>query len=284
MKQTRPGRSQRSLSLHESGTSGFTLIELLVVIAVIALLLGILLPALGKARDTGRQVVCLSGVRQIGMAALLYAQDHKELLWPPNQWARMPDAYGSEPGYLFQYVEKLDKIGECPSNKRRSVNGNGDGNNMFNTGTDLDFDFTMVAKIGGIKLSCATRVSYLPPNSNRAARFTLNTPEADALIPFQGMPIFVEENTYWYNAGIPDGLWGNEDQITQRHFKGGHVSTLDGSSFLWKAPAGPQESLFDGDFITNDLYVMGQTESRFWIQLDGTRARPWGWINNPTAR
>ncbi|MFN7020757.1 MAG: type II secretion system protein [Phycisphaerales bacterium] len=61
----------------------FTLIELLVVIAIIALLVGILLPALGKARDASRTVKCLSNVRQLGMSLMLYANDNKQF-FPPN--------------------------------------------------------------------------------------------------------------------------------------------------------------------------------------------------------
>jgi prepilin-type N-terminal cleavage/methylation domain-containing protein/prepilin-type processing-associated H-X9-DG protein len=65
---------------------GFTLIELLVVIAIIALLMGILVPVLRKAREQGKDVVCQNNMRQIGLAANFYA-DHYDLYIPRSaEW------------------------------------------------------------------------------------------------------------------------------------------------------------------------------------------------------
>jgi prepilin-type N-terminal cleavage/methylation domain-containing protein len=61
--------------------NGFTLVELLVVIGIIAVLVGILLPALSKARESARLTQCLSNVRQFGLAMNMYVAEHKGV-WP----------------------------------------------------------------------------------------------------------------------------------------------------------------------------------------------------------
>ncbi|MDB5171474.1 MAG: prepilin-type N-terminal cleavage/methylation domain [Phycisphaerales bacterium] len=60
----------------------FTLVELLVVIGIIALLIGILIPVLARARETAHRTACLSNLRSLGHAMLMYAQDHRDRL--PN--------------------------------------------------------------------------------------------------------------------------------------------------------------------------------------------------------
>lgn len=61
-------------------SAGFTLIELLVVISIIALLIGILLPALGAARESGRKIACASNVRQEVLAVAIYTNDYRDHL------------------------------------------------------------------------------------------------------------------------------------------------------------------------------------------------------------
>ena len=79
---------------------GFTLIELLVVIAIIALLIGILLPALGTARLQARQTVCIARLQHLGVGLTMYLQDHDRTL-PQATYPPFPGAPARVIGSLF---------------------------------------------------------------------------------------------------------------------------------------------------------------------------------------
>jgi prepilin-type N-terminal cleavage/methylation domain-containing protein len=114
---------------------GFTLVELLVVIGIIAVLLGILMPALGRARDQAHRVNCMSNMRNIMQGIVMYASENKNALpycnwggnpagtpgwlydnpawgaWTPN--AIDPDWKYMEDGAIYRYLKNRD-VFRCP--------------------------------------------------------------------------------------------------------------------------------------------------------------------------
>ena len=88
----------------------FTLVELLVVIGIIAVLIGILLPVMGRAREQARRAQCLSNLRQIGMAILSYAQEKKSLPGPANIGIADPDTVNNTGTTIFTATEASQQL------------------------------------------------------------------------------------------------------------------------------------------------------------------------------
>ncbi|MCC6728203.1 MAG: prepilin-type N-terminal cleavage/methylation domain-containing protein [Chthonomonadales bacterium] len=108
-------------------SKGFTLIELLVVIAIIAILAAILFPVFAQAREQARKTSCLSNVKQITLASLMYIQDYDETLVGPAIRTRGAPATNLTPYFwsanwktwpemLFPYVKSLD-LYTCPNRR-----------------------------------------------------------------------------------------------------------------------------------------------------------------------
>ena len=138
--------------------SGFTLIELLVVIAIIAILAAILFPVFARAREKARQAACLSNVKQLALATMMYAQDYDETFPCWARWYPARNQAGdgfrnpalqtspqSPPLAVYPYVKNL-QVYVCPSGNPAPRGGYGtyDAGWMFPGPVSLGYAWSVV--------------------------------------------------------------------------------------------------------------------------------------------
>ncbi len=298
----------------------FTLIELLVVIAIIAILVALLLPSLSSARDAARKAACSSNTKQMGIALATYANDYREQIFeagsatPYRFWHSQPQDPGMPVGAnnpavvgpAFEYVGRNDKVFECPSSRRRAdganaLNGPSDPRwdspglqtqralfDAFPGQRDYNFDYTMMTGASGARLDVSTLVAWDQDCATRAPRDARPAQSDETRLKFfRSLPVFIEEDTLFSNAGTPDGMWSNTDQISGRHGRRAHILYVGGEVELTNLPKSANLKVLEdpGDFTANDIWVKG-TGGGGWLQVapawpGGGGNRAYGWINGP---
>ncbi|MGI5818576.1 MAG: DUF1559 domain-containing protein [Armatimonadota bacterium] len=210
---------------------GFTLIELLVVIAIIAILAAILFPVFARAREKARQSSCMSNLKQIGLAHMMYAQDYDERLAPyevnhGSSLRRASATYDT----IYPYINN-EQVYICPS-EEFTWNGHGSGTRSeFPAGRGV-YRQTMVASYSVVRdMSGDDRVRPAPfPSSGRKlAQFER---PAETIIVFETRTGYVgnKSNVGFYNDDTPRPMdaSGNVGVMRYRHNLQMNVAYADG--------------------------------------------------------
>ncbi len=210
---------------------GFTLIELLVVIAIIAILAAILFPVFAKAREKARQTSCLSNLKQLGLATMMYTQDWDET-YPTRWWCccycytdpTTPHDPLPWPWVLHPYINNY-QIYICPSEGGHDWYGNG---GCCSERTPGYFG----APAAGDAQPCPTKISY-GMNDRLNFNVTLgdvrNAAETYMFMETSDAQPRCFASDPWQSCGgltgCPGAEWG---QLPSRHNGGMNVTFADG--------------------------------------------------------
>ena len=206
-----------------SGRKGFTLIELLVVISIIALLVGILLPALGAARRSAQRIKCLSNVRQIGTAMYGYAADNNGV-WTP---------------YRTPYHDVLFNMVYSPA----AIGGPTGTKGYWYSSLLLSSGYLSGAEVFACPSLEATRLAFLTDDYNDGTSF------------FEGHAAALwNEVQYGYNAMFLGGSQGAEPDYSGKLAKG---LAANANSYSPKA-----QIPLNQDRVKNPSATIGLTDSK----------------------
>jgi prepilin-type N-terminal cleavage/methylation domain-containing protein/prepilin-type processing-associated H-X9-DG protein len=208
----------------------FTLIELLVVIAIIAVLMGVLMPALHRAREQGRRVACLSNLKQMSLAWIMYAQENDGKIMNANPGSAPHCCWGEAgtntgktveereaalmTGAMWRYGNTL-KLYKCPTGLRDEV-----------------LTYTIGASMNGSR--------HDTPNSNRNGNTVLFITRLDQIYspPPSERLVFIDEgftSTGNFSIDYAKAEWWDDAPV--RHGDGTNFGFADGHAgyHKWKA-------------------------------------------------